>query len=94
MRSEVLVISLSDQTTELKTIKRQGKQPENMNNSAKMTDLIIISTGLVLTVVLLTFISFTYCKRFTSAYVNGNNPDFQNIQEMDTVYAEISRRRT
>lgn len=93
MRSEVLVISLSDQTTELKTIKRQGKQPENMNNSAKMTDLIIISTGLVLMVVLLTLISFTYCKRFTSANVNGNNPDFQNIQEMDTVYAEISRRR-
>lgn len=88
-----LVISLSDQTTELKTIKRQGKQPENMFNSAKIINLIIISTGVVLTVVLLTLISCTYYKGFTSANVNGNNPDCQHVQEMDTVYAEISRRR-
>lgn len=89
----IIVISLSDQTTELKTRKRQGKQPESMNNSAKMTILIILSTGVVLTVVLLMLISCTYCKCFTSANVNGNNPDSQNVQEMDTVYAEISRRR-
>lgn len=82
-----------DQTTELKTIKQQGKQPEKMNNSAKMTNLIIISAGVVLTVVLLTLISCTYCKCFTSANISGNNPDSQNVQEMDTVYAEIRSRR-
>lgn len=79
MRSEVLVVSLSDQTTEIKTIKRQGKQPEKMNNSAKMTNLIIISAGVVLTVILLTLISCTYCKRFTSSKISGNNPDSQNF---------------
>lgn len=93
MRSEVLVVSLSDQTTEIKTIKRQGKQPEKMNNSAKMTNLIIISAGVVLTVILLTLISCTYCKRFTSSKISGNNPDSQNFQEMDTAFAEISSRR-
>lgn len=93
MWSEVLVISLSDQITELKTIKRQGKQPEKMNNSAKMTNLIIISTDVALTVVSLTLISCTYCKCFTLANISGNNPNSQNVQEIDIVYAEISSRR-
>lgn len=92
--SEAIFISLSDQTTELKTIKRKGKQPENMLNSAKMANLIIISTGSVITVVLLTLISCTYRKGCSSVNVNGNNHASQNVQEMDTVYAEISRRRT
>nr|XP_034306496.1 uncharacterized protein LOC117682615 isoform X1 [Crassostrea gigas] len=83
-----------DQTTERKTIIRQGKQPENMLNPAKKTNLIIISTGVVLTVVLLSFISCTYCKCFTSENLSGNNPESQNVPQMDTVYAEISRRRT
>lgn len=75
-----------------KTTKRQGKQ--QANKATKMANLIIISTGAGITVLLLTLISCTYRKGCSLVNVNGNNNDSQNIQEMDTVYAEISRQMT
>lgn len=79
-----LFIFLSDGGPENKETKRPGQ----MTNSTQMIKLIIISTGSVITVVLLFFILFTMRIYFTSANVNANSYSFEDVQ-VDNVYAEI-----
>lgn len=85
-----LFIFLSDFAPENKTTKLPEKRPEQMENSAQMIKLIIISTGAVITVVLLIVILLTMRHGFFSANVNVNSHGCENV-EGDTVYSEINR---
>nr|XP_034306588.1 cell death abnormality protein 1-like isoform X2 [Crassostrea gigas] len=67
---------------------KETKRPGEMTNSTQIIKLIIITTGSVITVVLLFFILFTMRIYFTSANVNVNNYSFEDVQ-VDNVYAEI-----
>lgn len=67
-----------------------SNRPEQMTNSTHMIKLIIISSGAVITVVLLIFILLTMRNGFTSANENVNSHDCEDVQ-VDNVYAEISR---
>lgn len=67
-----------------------SNRPEQMTNSTHMIKLVIISSGAVITVVLLIFILLTMRNGFTSANINVNSHSCEDVQ-VDNVYAEISR---
>lgn len=83
--SVIYIYILSDFVPKNKTTDR----PELMKNSTQMIKLIIISTGSVMTAVLLIAILFTMCKGFSSANVCVNSYGCENVQ-VDNVYSEIS----
>lgn len=83
--SVIYIYILSDFVPKNKTTDR----PELMKNSTQMIKLIIISTGSVMTAVLLIAILFTMCKGFSSANVCVNSYGCENVQ-VDNVYSKIS----
>lgn len=78
-----------DDVQDNKTTKRPENRSEKMTNSRLITKEIIISTGAVITIVLLIVILFTMHNGFTSANENGNCHCCGNVQA-DNDYSEIS----